>query len=162
MSGFDFHGLTASFNGERVIGPLSLHVNEGEHVALVGKSGAGKSTLIRLLYDRLESEASLIPQGLGLVNALPVFHNVFMGQLDRHPGWYNALTLIRPFRRDRDTIKALLKELEFPRNSGYRRLHCLADNASGWPLPGPSTGRPLSCWRMSPFRHWMAPWRTWS
>lgn len=114
MSGFDFHGLTASFNGERVIGPLSLHVNEGEHVALVGKSGAGKSTLIRLLYDRLESEASLIPQGLGLVNALPVFHNVFMGQLDRHPGWYNALTLIRPFRRDRDTVKALLKELEIP------------------------------------------------
>ena len=114
MSGFDFHGLTASFNGERVIGPLSLHVNEGEHVALVGKSGAGKSTLIRLLYDRLESEASLIPQGLGLVNALPVFHNVFMGQLDRHLGWYNALTLIRPFRRDRDTIKALLKELEIP------------------------------------------------
>lgn len=114
MSGFDFHGLTASFNGERVIGPLSVHVNEGEHVALVGKSGAGKSTLIRLLYDRLESEASLIPQGLGLVNALPVFHNVFMGQLDRHLGWYNALTLIRPFRRDRDTIKALLKELEIP------------------------------------------------
>src|SRR5690554_7183326 len=79
MPGFDFQGLTASFNGQRVIGPLSLHVNEGEHVALVGKSGAGKSTLIRLLYDRLESEASLIPQGLGLVNALPVFHNVFMG-----------------------------------------------------------------------------------
>ncbi|MCS5563895.1 MAG: ATP-binding cassette domain-containing protein, partial [Oleiphilaceae bacterium] len=114
MSGFDFHGLTASFDGERVIGPLSFRINEGEHVGLVGKSGAGKSTLIRLLYDRLEGKASLVPQGLGLVNALPVFHNVFMGQLDQHATWYNTLTLIRPFRRDKDAIRALLTELGIP------------------------------------------------
>ncbi len=112
MTGFDFHGLTASFEGQRVIGPLSLHVNEGEHVGLVGKSGAGKSTLISLLYDRLKQQAALIPQGLGLVNALPVFHNVFMGQLDQHPTWYNTLTLIRPFRDDRNAVKALLGELD--------------------------------------------------
>ncbi|WP_226610900.1 ATP-binding cassette domain-containing protein [Marinobacter nauticus] len=114
MSGFDFHGLTASFDGERVIGPLSFRINEGEHVGLVGKSGAGKSTLIRLLYDRLEGKASLVPQGLGLVNALPVFHNVFMGQLDQHATWYNTLTLIWPFRRDKDAIGALLTELGIP------------------------------------------------
>ncbi len=112
MSGFDFHGLTASFEGQRVIGPLSLHVKEGQHVALVGKSGAGKSTLIRLLYDRLNQQASLIPQGLGLVNALPVFHNIYMGQLDQHPTWYNTLTLIRPFQKDRVSVKALLGELD--------------------------------------------------
>src|SRR5690606_36944356 len=108
MSGFDFHGLTASFEGQRVIGPLSLHVKEGQHVALVGKSGAGKSTLIRLLYDRLNQQASLIPQGLGLVNALPVFHNIYMGQLDQHPTWCNTLTLIRPFEKDRVSVKVLL------------------------------------------------------
>ncbi|WP_323754278.1 phosphonate ABC transporter ATP-binding protein [Marinobacter sp.] len=111
MSEFDFHGLTASFEGQRVIGPLSLHINEGEHIALVGKSGAGKSTLIKVLYERLQQQASLIPQGLGLVNALPVFHNVFMGQLDHHPTWYNTLTLLRPFSKDKNTVKALLDEL---------------------------------------------------
>lgn len=114
MSGFDFNGLKASFGGQRVIGPLSLAVNQGEHVALVGKSGAGKSTLIKLLYERLTREASLVPQGLGLVNALPVFHNVFMGQLDKHPLWYNTLTLIRPFRKDREVIGALLTDLGIP------------------------------------------------
>lgn len=111
MSGFAFNDLSASFGDKRVVGPLSLEVQQGQHVALVGKSGAGKSTLIKLLYERLTQQASLVPQGLGLVNALPVFHNVFMGQLDKHPLWYNTLTLIRPFRKDRDTIGTLLNEL---------------------------------------------------
>ncbi|PSF12138.1 ABC transporter [Marinobacter fuscus] len=114
MAEFDFQGLTASFNGERVIGPLSFQVHRGDHIGLVGKSGAGKSTLIRLLYDRLEAKAALVPQALGLVNALPVFHNVFMGQLDRHSAWYNAVTLVRPFRKDREAVRLLLEELAIP------------------------------------------------
>lgn len=111
MSGFDLSGLSASFGGERVLGPLSLKVNPGDQVALVGKSGAGKSTLIRLIHQQVGRESSLVPQELGLVNALPVFHNVFMGQLDQHPTWYNTLTLIRPFTEDRAGVKALLKAL---------------------------------------------------
>lgn len=114
MSGFDLSGLTASFGGERVIGPLSLKVNEGEQVALVGKSGAGKSTLIRLIHERVNRESSLVPQDLGLVNALPVFHNVFMGQLDKHSTWYNTVTLIRPFSKNRDEVRELLKALGMP------------------------------------------------
>lgn len=111
MSGFDLSGLTASFGGERVIGPLSLTVKQGEQVALVGKSGAGKSTLIRLIHERVNRESSLVPQDLGLVNALPVFHNVFMGQLDKHSTWYNTLTLIRPFSRNRNEVRDLLRAL---------------------------------------------------
>lgn len=111
MSGFDLSGLKASFGGERVLGPLSLRVREGEKVALVGKSGAGKSTLIRLIHEQVGRNSSLVPQDLGLVNALPVFHNVFMGQLDKHSTWYNTLTLIRPFAADRAAVKSLLNDL---------------------------------------------------
>ncbi len=111
MSGFDLSGLTASFGGERVIGPLSLSVREGERVGLVGRSGAGKSTLIRLVYEQVERLAALVPQDLGLVNALPVFHNVYMGRLDAHGNWYNMVTLVRPFTRDSRDVKRLLSEL---------------------------------------------------
>ncbi|KPQ01547.1 ATP-binding cassette domain-containing protein [Marinobacter sp. HL-58] len=114
MSGFDLKGLTASFGGERVIGPLSLNVHEGERVALVGRSGAGKSTLISLIHQQVEGIASLVPQNLGLVNALPVFHNVYMGRLDTNATWYNTLTLIRPFAKDTREVKALLTELAMP------------------------------------------------
>jgi phosphonate transport system ATP-binding protein len=111
MAGFDLAGLTASFGGERVIGPLTLEVKEGDQVALVGKSGAGKSTLIRLIHQRVDRESSLVPQELGLVNALPVFHNVFMGQLDKHATWYNTVTLVRPFKQDRKQVLELLDAL---------------------------------------------------
>jgi phosphonate transport system ATP-binding protein len=111
MAGFNVSGLTASFDGERVIGPLSLHVREGERVALVGRSGAGKSTLIGLLHQQVNRFSSLIPQNLGLVNALPVFHNVYMGRLDANATWYNILTLVRPFVKDTNEVKALLVEL---------------------------------------------------
>lgn len=111
MAGFELSGLTASFGGQRVIGPVSLDVKEGDQVALVGKSGAGKSTLIRLIHQRVNRESSLVPQDLGLVNALPVFHNVFMGQLDKHSTWYNTITLIRPFKEDRRQVEELLDAL---------------------------------------------------
>ncbi|MDO6442353.1 ATP-binding cassette domain-containing protein [Marinobacter sp. 2_MG-2023] len=111
MSGFDLSGLTASFSGKRVIGPLSLKVNPGDKIALVGKSGAGKSTLIRLIHERINRNSSLVPQDLGLVNALSVFHNVFMGQLDKHATWYSTLTLARPFAKDKAEVLSLLESL---------------------------------------------------
>jgi len=114
MSGFDLTGLSASFGGERVIGPLSLYVKDGDRVGLVGRSGAGKSTLISLIHQQVGRDSSLVPQDLGLVSALPVFHNVFMGQVDAHSAWYNTLTLIRPFRRDASSVRSLLRELSMP------------------------------------------------
>ncbi|MGO3694173.1 ATP-binding cassette domain-containing protein [Marinobacter sp.] len=88
------------------------HKTEETHkIALVGKSGAGKSTLIRLIHERVNRDSSLIPQDLGLVNALSVFHNVFMGQLDRHATWYSTVTLVRPFSKDRNDVHTLLQSL---------------------------------------------------
>ncbi|SFR45035.1 phosphonate transport system ATP-binding protein [Marinobacter daqiaonensis] len=104
-------GLSGFYNGQRVLGPLSFTVNPGERIALVGSSGAGKSTLIRLIHDRVNDTAALVPQELGLVNALPVFHNVYMARLDQHSALYNLATLIRPFRKDRAEVTGILERL---------------------------------------------------
>lgn len=111
----------------------------GEKVALVGKSGAGKSTLIRLIHERVGRASALVPQELGLVNALPVFHNVFMGRLDRHATWYSLLTLVRPFRADREAVRALLARLA----SGGETLDA-GGGSVRWPAPaGRHCPRPL-------------------
>lgn len=112
MSVLALKDAVATYGEVRVLGPLSLTLAPGERVALVGRSGAGKSTLLSVMYDRWRDQgAALMPQDLGLVSTLSVFHNVYMGRLDRHPWWRNLLTLVRPRRRDVAEIDALLGRL---------------------------------------------------
>lgn len=102
----------AAYGEVRVLGPLNLTLVPGERVALVGRSGAGKSTLLSLMYDQWRDQGvALMPQDLGLVPTLSVFHNVYMGRLDRHAWWRNLLTLVRPRRGDVEAIGALLDRL---------------------------------------------------
>ena len=90
---------------------INLTVDQSERIVIAGPSGSGKSTLIRLIHDRMGDAAALVPQELGLVNALPVFHNVFMARLEQHNALYNLATLIRPFKADREAVTAILGEL---------------------------------------------------
>ncbi|NWN83056.1 MAG: ATP-binding cassette domain-containing protein [Halomonas sp.] len=113
MTSLALTDLVADYGGERVIGPLDLTLAHGERVSLVGKSGAGKSTLLGVMQQRWRHlGAALMPQQLGLVPSLSVFHNVYMGGLARHSTWYNLVTLARPFRRDIDAITPLLERFD--------------------------------------------------
>ena len=50
--------------------------------------------------ERVAEHVALIPHAAALVKTLSVFHNVYMGRLDRHPTWYNLRTLAWPARRE--------------------------------------------------------------
>ena len=100
---------TAGYAGRAVLHDIDLTIDAGECVAVMGRSGAGKSTLLNLLHRRLADRVALIPQAAALVKTLSVFHNVYMGRLDRHPTWHNLRTLVWPVPRDIAEIEGTLE-----------------------------------------------------
>jgi len=99
---------SAGYAGRAVLYDIDLTISVGERVAIMGRSGAGKSTLLNLLHTRLADKVALIPQAAALVKTLSVFHNVYMGRLDRHSTWHNLRNLVWPARHDVSEVEGTL------------------------------------------------------
>ena len=108
---FTFDHQSAHYNGKTVLSDFSFSIEDGEKVALIGKSGTGKSTLLNLMYEQQSNQSALIPQALGLVESLSVFHNTFMGRLDQHSWLHNLANLVYPLPAEKEHIAELLGTL---------------------------------------------------
>lgn len=107
----ELRGESAGYSGQTVLSNLDFSIEAGERIALVGESGAGKTTLLRLIYERSGGNAALVPQEFGLVQALTVFHNVYMGQLHCRSIWRNLHNLLRPRRDDVAEVEKVVEKL---------------------------------------------------
>ncbi|MBX2990294.1 MAG: cell division ATP-binding protein FtsE [Bacteroidetes bacterium] len=58
-----FSNVTAAFDGHNVLEDVSVQINPGEFVFVVGQTGSGKSTLLRLMYMDVMPEKGAVIVG---------------------------------------------------------------------------------------------------
>lgn len=122
---FRLQSQSIGWGNKTVLEAIDLTIEEGEKVAIVGKSGAGKSTLIRTLYQQRPKVTAYCGQEYGLVPSLSVFHNIYMGQLDKHHFVYNFINLLRPLKSQVEKIRPLAKSLGLQENL-FQPAHSLS------------------------------------
>lgn len=135
---FKFEHHTLRKQGVVILDDISLHIASGERVALLGASGAGKSTLLQLMREQHPCAVAWCPQDGAMVPPLSVFHNIYMGSLDRHHALYNLRNLIYPKAKERRAIHALANALGLA-----EKLFTSIDRLSGGQAQRTALGRAL-------------------
>jgi len=127
-----FEAVTKAFGGRRVVGPLSLTVEQGQFVALLGGSGCGKTTTMKMInglvtptsgvarvagavvgeepLHRLRRRIGYVFQEVGLFPHMSVAENIAMGP--RLAGWDAA--------RAKARVAELLDLVALPADGGAR------------------------------------------
>ena len=120
--------LKVAYGKIQAVKGISLHINAGEIVTLVGANGAGKTTLLKTISGLLKPSSGVInfegkdiqgidphnrvleglcqaPEGRGIFPGMTVLENLEMGKYSR-PDWKNEL------KEDLDRIYTLFPRLK--------------------------------------------------
>ena len=100
------NNLIKSFEvGSRILDGLSLSVNSGEHVAILGRNGSGKTTLFKIICGDLDYDEGSVSvakgKRIGLISQIPVF-----------PDGWTTEQVLRSSKHLLDDVEQRISELE--------------------------------------------------
>ena len=69
MTWLRLRNISFSYGGANILDDVSLQIEAGERIGLLGRNGAGKSTLLKLLEGELQPDGGQIERPPGMVIA---------------------------------------------------------------------------------------------
>jgi len=131
-----YRAVSHAYGTREVLHDVTLAVERGERVALLGPSGAGKTTLFRLAYAAFaptsgsvyldgtdlqgvrgaalraaRARIAVVFQQHGLVDQISVFANVVAGTFGRRGTFASVGAVLRPSAHDRSVVQAALEHV---------------------------------------------------
>jgi lipopolysaccharide export system ATP-binding protein len=109
--------LVKSYRKRRVVDGVSLHVEPGEVVGLLGANGAGKTTTFYMIIGLERPDAGRIRLGTRDITKLPIYlrARLGIGYLPQEPSIFRKMTV-------EENILAILETLRLRRGERYKRL----------------------------------------
>ena len=109
--------LKKTYGGRRVVEDVSLHVEPGEVVGLLGANGAGKTTTFYMITGLESAEGGRISLGARDVTKLPLYlrARLGLGYLPQEPSIFRRMTTAQ-------NVLAVLERMPLNRRERYARL----------------------------------------
>ena len=117
--------LVKSYSGRRVVDDVSLDIDAGEVVGLLGRNGAGKTTTFRMTIGMITPEAGRVIFRDEDVTTTPMYRHALagMGYLSQEPSVFQRLTV-------EQNLLAILETQHLTREARKRRAAELLDQFS--------------------------------